>query len=64
MKDCRLEIIFLKNHTCEEGGAHLKISVWNLLINLKHTTIYLKLLKWAKKSKNFDIYNVVLKDKK
>ena len=25
----------LKNHTCEEDGAHLKISFWHLLMNLK-----------------------------
>ena len=25
----------IKNHTCEEGGAHLRISVWDLLITLK-----------------------------
>ena len=30
-----------KSHTCEKDGAHLKISFWNLLINLK-TNIYLK----------------------
>ena len=30
-----------KSHICEEGGAHLRISVWHLLMNLK-TTIYLK----------------------
>ena len=26
---------FKKSHTCEEGGAHLRISFWHLLINLK-----------------------------
>ena len=25
-----------KSHTCEEGGAHLRISVWDLLMNLKN----------------------------
>ena len=25
-----------KSHTCEEGGAHLKISFWHLLMNLKN----------------------------
>ena len=25
-----------KSHTCEESGAHLKISFWHLLINLKN----------------------------
>ena len=24
-----------KSHTCEEGWAHLRISVWHLLMNLK-----------------------------
>ena len=24
-----------KSHTCEVGGAHLRISVWHLLMNLK-----------------------------
>ena len=24
-----------KSHTCEEGWAHLRISVWYLLMNLK-----------------------------
>ena len=25
-----------KSHTCEEGGAHLRISFWHLLMNLKN----------------------------
>ena len=25
-----------KNHTCEEGGSHLRISFWQLLMNLKN----------------------------
>ena len=25
-----------KSHTCEEGGAHLRISLWHLLMNLKN----------------------------
>ena len=25
-----------KSHTCEEGGAHLTISFWHLLMNLKN----------------------------
>ena len=24
-----------KSHTCEEGGAHLRISVWNLIDKLE-----------------------------
>ena len=24
-----------KSHTCEEGGAHLIISIWNLLMNFE-----------------------------
>ena len=24
-----------KSHICEEGGAHLRISFWHLLMNLK-----------------------------
>ena len=48
-----------KSHICEEGGAHLKISVWHLLMNLKSNYLLKKLLKWDnKKCKNFNIYNV------
>ena len=25
-----------KSHTCEEGGAHIRIYFWHLLINLKN----------------------------
>ena len=25
-----------ESHTCEEGGAHLSISLWHLLMNLKN----------------------------
>ena len=33
----KFAICKLKNHnTCEEGGAHLKIYFWRLLINLKN----------------------------
>ena len=54
-----------KSHICEEGGgAHLRISVWHLLINLKNNYSLKKLLKWAnKKCKNFNINNVVFKKK-
>ena len=49
-----------KSHTCEEGGIHLRISVWHLLMNLKNNYLLKKLLKWVnKKCKNFNIYNVV-----
>ena len=53
-----MSINYSKNHTCEEGGAHIQISVWHLLMNLKKYLLK-KLLKWAnKKCKNFNIYNV------
>ena len=46
-----------KSHTCEEGGAHFRISVWHLL--MKNKSLLKKLLKWAnKKQNNFNIYNV------
>ena len=49
-----------KSQTCEEGEAHLRISVWHLLTKLKNNYLLKKLLKWAnKKCKNFNIYNVV-----
>ena len=40
---------------CEENhGTHLRIFVWNLLMNLKSNDLLKKLLKWAnKKCKNF-----------
>ena len=38
-----------KSHTCEEGRAHLRISVWHLLMNLKNNNLLKKLLKWANK---------------
>ena len=49
-----------KSHACEEGWAHLRISVWHLLMNLKKNYLLKKLFKWAnKKCKNFNIYNVI-----
>ena len=30
---------WIKNHTCEEGGAHFRISFCQLLINLKQLFI-------------------------
>ena len=48
-----------KSHTCEEGGAHFRISFWHLLMNLKNKYLFKKLLKWVnKKQNNFNIYNV------
>ena len=56
-----------RSHTCEEGGAHLRISFWYLLMNLKNKLLE-RLLKWdSKKQNNFNIYNVasfLLKKKK
>ena len=44
-----------ESHTCEEGGADLRISFWYLQ----------KLLKWANKKQNsFNIYYVAFKRKK
>ena len=49
-----------KSHKCKKGGAHLRISFWHLLMNLKNNYLLKKLLKWAnKKCKNFNVYNVV-----
>ena len=31
-----------KNHTCEEGGAYLRISFWHLLMNLKSNDLLKK----------------------
>ena len=33
-----------------EGGAHLRISVWHLLMNLENNYLLKKLLKWVKKN--------------
>ena len=41
-----------KSHTCEEGGAQLRISFWHLLMNLKNTYLLKKLLKWNNKKQN------------
>ena len=38
-----------KTHTCKEGGAHLRTSVWHLLMNSKNNYLLKKLLKWANK---------------
>ena len=53
-----------RSHTCEEGGAHLRISFWYLLMNLKNKLLE-RLLKWDnKKQNNFNIYNVAFLKKK
>ena len=46
-----------KAHTCE-GGAHLRISFWNLLMNLKNKLLK-KLLKWANKNKKNLIFTML-----
>ena len=54
-----------KSHTCEEGGAHTRIFVWHLLMNLKNNYLLKKPLKWAnKKCKYFNIYKNKKKNKK
>ena len=46
-----------KSHTCEEGGVHIRISFWHLLIELEKQIFIKKLLKWAnKKQSNFNIH--------
>ena len=53
------KILKKKSHTCEEGGAHLRISFWHLLMNFKNKQLLKKLLKCTnKKQNNFNIYNV------
>ena len=39
-----------KSHTCEEGGAQLRISVCPLLMNLKNNYSFKKILKSANKN--------------
>ena len=34
--------MLIKNHTCEEGGGHLRISFWHLLMNLKNKLLLKK----------------------
>ena len=48
-----------KSHTCEEGGAHLRISFWHLLMNLKNKLLLKKLLKWANKNKIVVIFTML-----
>ena len=46
-------------HNFWRRWAHLIISVWHLLMNLKNNYLSKKLLKWAnEKCKNFNIHNV------
>ena len=52
------------SNTCEEGRAHLRISFWHLLMNLKNNYLLKTLLKWANKYKHFHICNVAFKKKK
>ena len=50
---------------CEECGAHLRISVWHLLMNWKNNYLLMKLLKWAnKKCKNFNVAFFLKKQRK
>ena len=32
----------IKSHTCEEGGAHFRISFWHSLMNLKNKELLKK----------------------
>ena len=61
-----LVIYAYKNHAnVKKSEAHLRISIWHLLMNLKNNYLLKKLLKWAnKKYKNFNICNVVFFQKK
>ena len=43
-----------KSHTCVEGGAHLIISVWHLLMNLKNNYSLKNWWSEPKKCKNFN----------
>ena len=52
--------LFIKiSHICEEGGAHLRISLWHLLINFKNN--YLKNC-WSRPIKNkiILIFNILI----
>ena len=51
-------LTFKKSHTCEEGGANFRVTVWHLLMNLKDNYLFKKLLL---KVLNFNIYHVVFK---
>ena len=47
-----------KSHTCVEGGAHLRISVWHLLLNLKNN--YLLKNWWSGPKKRCKILTLML----
>ena len=34
-KEVESQGLMKKSHTCEEGGAHLRISFWHLLMNFE-----------------------------
>ena len=51
--------IMKKSHTCEEGGAHPRISAWHLLMNLKNNYLLKKLLKWTKKNVSILIFTKI-----
>ena len=36
MENDTVKITIKKSYTCEEGGTHLRISVWHLLMNLRN----------------------------
>ena len=36
-----ISLVIQKSHTCEEGGAHLRISVWYLM-SLKNNYLFKK----------------------
>ena len=57
--------IMYKSHTCEEGGAHPRISVCHLFMNLKNNYLLKKPLKLAnKKCKHCNIYKNKKNNKK
>ena len=51
---------FEKSHTCKEGGAHLRISFWHLLMHLKDKYSIKKLLKWTNKNKIILIFTMLI----
>ena len=48
-----------KSHTCEEGGAHLRISFWPFTDEPEKQIIKKTVEVANKKQNNFNIYNVV-----
>ena len=52
-----------KSHTCE-GGTHLRISFWHLLMNLKNKNLLKNCKNRPTKNKNFNISNVIFFFKK